>query len=137
MGDDGVSVEVLKIIKKELEENNIEVFAIETDINSLFSIIEEDDVVIFVDAMISSGKVGEVKIFKPELPEQNEFLSHAYFPWDIISRVAKEIYIIGIEVEDIDFKIGLSKKLQDEIYFIANKTLFLITNILTNLNYKV
>jgi hypothetical protein len=51
--------------------------------------------------------------------------------------MAKEIYIIGIEVEDIDFKVGLSKKLQDEIYIIANKTLFLITNILTNLNYKV
>ncbi|CCJ34334.1 Hydrogenase maturation protease delta subunit,HyaD-like [Caloramator australicus RC3] len=137
MGDDGVSVEVLKIIKKELEENNIKIFAIETDINSLFSIIEEDDVVIFVDAMISSGKVGEVKAFKPNLPEQNEFFCHVYFPWNIISKMAKEIYIIGIEVEDIDFKIGLSKKLQDEIYFIANKTLFLITNILTNLNYKV
>ncbi|WDU84694.1 hydrogenase maturation protease [Caloramator sp. Dgby_cultured_2] len=59
MGDDGVSVEVLKIIKKELEENNIEVFILETDINFLFSIIEEDDVVIFVDAMISSENVGK------------------------------------------------------------------------------
>lgn len=79
MGDDGVSVEVLKIIKKELEENNIKIFAIETDINSLFSIIEEDDVVIFVDAMISSGKVGEVKAFKPNLPEQNEFFAMFIF----------------------------------------------------------
>lgn len=131
MRDDGVSIEVLKRIKKELEGNQIEVFVLETDINFLFSILKEDDLAIFVDAMISSGNVGEVKIFRPDLSEENECFCHAYFPWNAISKICKEIFIIGIEIEDIDFRIGLSENLQDKIEYIANDVLHTIEYILT------
>ncbi|WP_278308555.1 hydrogenase maturation protease [Caloramator fervidus] len=121
MGDDGISIYILKRIKDRLEDMNIKVFIVETDINFLIDIVEENDILIIVDALLSKGKVGSVNVFKPMMNKVS--FCHSYIPWHIILNKAKEVFEIGIEVENIEFKIGLGKALEDKIDDIADDVL--------------
>lgn len=136
MGDDGIGIAVAEKIKNELEEDNIEIIIGETDFNYCTSMIEEGDYIFILDGASYGKKPGEItlcpigkyKSFK------KEYSQHSFGLLDLISLKYKDVegYIVGIEISDVDFNLGLSEILANDLQTISKKTINIVKSILKN-----
>jgi hydrogenase maturation protease len=136
MGDDGIGIAVAEKIKHELEEDNIEVIIGETDSNYSISMIEEGDYIFILDGAYYGKKPGEITLrpIREYRSFKKEYSQHSFGLMDLISLNYKDVegYIVGIEISDVDFNLGLSEILANNLHMISEKTINIVRSILKN-----
>ncbi|WP_252229613.1 hydrogenase maturation protease [Clostridium sp. ZBS15] len=135
--DDGIGVKIVEKIKDEIEKlsKDIEVIIGETDYMYCLDCINKEDIVIIVDSTYLGLKPGVISIF--DFKECDRFITnsrdeHNESLLKILRKEYREVngYLIGIEIEIIDFSLELSKTLKNEFLNISIKVFNEIKNIL-------
>ena len=158
LGDDGIGVRVIEHLRDKLIELNkyykqydeeVAVFIGENDYLYCLNSIKEDDYIIIIDAtcfMIKPATV-TVKNLKEcdELIEGDfigELSAHEESFLKTVRREKSNIdgYLIGIEVNKVEYNLELSKELSKKFNFISynvfNKIIEIINKKLSMINYK-
>lgn len=126
LGDDGVGVRVVEKIKEEIKNisEDIDVIIGETDYLYCLNQIEQDDTIVIIDSTYLDIKPGYVSYF--DLKDCNRFIK--YFNSQHESNLVKSIlienlnikgYLIGIEIDKVDYSLELSKTIKDNFYNIC------------------
>lgn len=140
MSDDGIGIAVVEKIKHELEEDNIKVIIGETDFNYCASMIEEKDFIFIIDGAYFGKKPGEITLcsIKEYRSFKKEYSQHSYSLLDLIDLYYKDVegYIVGIEISNVDFNLGLSDTLKNDLQIISQKTIDIMKSILKNKEEK-
>ncbi|MDD3225226.1 MAG: hydrogenase maturation protease [Clostridium sp.] len=127
MEDDGAAIIVVEKIQKVLLKNNIEVINAETDFEYCISLIEENDFIIFLDAAYYNKVPGELTVIPIEKynSKKKYYTQHSLSIIDLVKLYYKNVrgYIIGIEVAEVNFKLGLSRELKGKIDSISKNVL--------------
>jgi hydrogenase maturation protease len=125
MGDEGIAIKVAEVLDEELKLNNIEVIIGETDIDYCERQINDNDIVILLDATcfgIDPGSITVMPIQKGNLFFQHRFTQHDLNMPRIIELSQRDItaYIIGVEIETISFSENLSSTLSSKLEHICS-----------------
>ena len=121
--DDGIGLEIIKILQKE-SDLNVVLFDAGTDGFSLFDQLSLYELAIIIDAVFMGEQPGVIKLFTPKearLQIKSDALSTHGFGLAEVLKLAEEfaikteIKIIGIQPENISFGEGLSKVVRDQI----------------------
>jgi len=126
MMDDGIGLYVVENLKNKDMYHDLKYVIGETDIDFCLDEIQGSDYLIVVDAVSTGNKPGEITI-KPlneALPVFNAGLSaHNLHFMDILTRTVRDIkgILVGIEVSEVNYKIGLSEVLTQKLPEIADK----------------
>jgi hydrogenase maturation protease len=127
MGDDGIGVYVVEALRKQRKDDHITYIAGETDIDYCLHVIEDADVLIIVDAVVSSNKVGEVSLLPLEIFKTKDqgISAHNLHLFHTIPIVYPSIkaYLIGIEIARIDFGLELCEELTGNFQIIVEHVL--------------
>ncbi|WP_242875002.1 MULTISPECIES: hydrogenase maturation protease [Clostridium] len=126
MEDDGVGIEVLKEIRGELSKRNIETVIGETDLEYCISKIEEGDFVFFIDAVYYGKEPGAITVTElSEYRTRKYYMQHDINIVDLLRVYFKNVkgYVVGIEIEHVSIKCGLSDYLNKRIHTISQKVL--------------
>ena len=126
LGDDGVGVRVVEKIKEEIKNISEDIYVIigETDYLYCLNQIEQDDTIVIIDSTYLDIKPGYVSYF--DLKDCNRFIK--YFNSQHESNLVKSIlienlnikgYLIGIEIDKVDYSLELSKSIKDNFYNIC------------------
>ena len=127
MKDDAIGIEVAKEIEEKLLKKGIEVIYGETDVQYSMSNVQEDDYIFILDAAYYGKDPGKIMY----LP-LNNFVStkkrcsaHSYSFLDLLKlyypSVKGEIY--AIEINEVEFGIGLSSVMQEKLKVISEEIL--------------
>lgn len=115
MRDDGIGLYVVEALQEQRMDKRIRFIAGETDIDYCLNVIEDADVLIIVDAVVSGNKAGEVSLVPLEtFKVQDQGISaHNLHLFHMIPIVYPDVmvYVIGIEADKIDFGLELSEEL--------------------------
>lgn len=129
MKDDGIAITVAKLLEEELGNMGIEVIYSETDIGYCITMIQEDDFLILVDAAQIGRWPGEITLLPLEaVTVQTGFGQHEF---NLILMLRWYLHnpkgiLLAIEINEVSFGYGLSRKLQDKVQEIAKNILDLI-----------
>ena len=126
LGDDGVGVKVVEVIKEKIKNisEDIDVIIGETDYLYCLNQIENDDTIVIIDSTYLDIAPGYISYF--DLKDCNRFIK--YFNSQHESNLVKSIlienlnvkgYLIGIEIGKVDFSLELSKTIKDNFYNIC------------------
>lgn len=127
MGDDSIGIRVLKIIEDSLKSYGIASFIGETDFEYCISEVNEGDSVIILDAAVLGKKVGTITVipiegcidYKESITEHsNSLLNMLYIYYKNI-----EVYVIGIEIENITYDLNISRSLELSLQEISQTVL--------------
>ncbi|MEG0306377.1 MAG: hydrogenase maturation protease [Clostridium sp.] len=119
--DDGIGVKVIQVIEKEIEEfsENINVIVGETNYLYCLDQIEDDDVVIIVDSTFLGTKPATVSSYT--LEQCDDFIIdygdiHSESLLKVLRKEYRQIkgYLVGIEIEKVDYSLELSSTLEDK-----------------------
>ncbi|WP_411683170.1 hydrogenase maturation protease [Clostridium thailandense] len=136
MGDDGIGIAVAEKIKYELEKDNIEVIIGETDFNYCDSMIEEGDYIVILDGAYYGKKPGEITLcpIREYKSFKKEYSQHSFGLLNLISMNYKNVegYIVGIEISNVAFNLGLSEVLLNNFHVICEKSINIMKSILKN-----
>lgn len=127
MKDDGIGIEVAKVVEEKLLEKNIEVIYAETDVQYGISNIQEDDLIFVLDAAYYGKKPGEITRLPLSAFSHNKkgYSQHNYSFLDLLTlyypSVKGEIY--AIEVKEVEFGFGLSSVLKEKLEVISKEIL--------------
>ena len=134
MGDDSVGIKVLEIISSQLEFNKMEVIYGETDIDYSLSQIENGDFIFILDSTYSNIEPGKVT-FTPiskikKVVKQQVYSQHQPNLLNEIMIYKKLIrgFVIGIEINEIDFSLELSDILNNKLSYICEEVCSFILN---------
>lgn len=117
MGDDGVGIKVAEELSKQLKREAIEVIFGETDFDYALSSIEDGDYLFIIDSTYFDIQPGTVTFthihqsigqYHPVYSQHQSSFIHLLKAY----RKSVEGYVIGIEVEKIDFSLELSNTLK-------------------------
>ncbi|MEG1256758.1 hydrogenase maturation protease [Clostridium sp.] len=126
--DDGIGVKVMEAIKGNIENYSGNVQVIIGETNNIYCLdqIEKDDIVIIVDSTYFSIEPGHVSTFT--LDQCDSFIDysrdiHSDSLLKILRREFREIrgYLIGIEIEKVDYSLELSRTLEDNFFNITEE----------------
>lgn len=122
MKDDGIGVRIAEDLCDWIKEHGAKVIIGETDAESCFYEIEEDDFLIIIDGTLYGMKPGRVTIeeLTSMKPMYKGYSQHNMSIIELLYRnnQINKGYLIGIEVGEIGFGIEFSKEIQqayDEI----------------------
>lgn len=137
LGDDGIGVYVVDKIKNsklELKEN-IEFIVGETDFLYCINEIHKKDLVIIIDSTYLGKTCGSISLFN--FKECNKFIlksktSHEENLLNILIKEKPYIngYLLGIEIEKVEYSLNLSNNLFNKFEYICNDVLNIIENII-------
>lgn len=116
MKDDKIGILVGREIKEKLKKTEEWLYICETDIEFALSNIQEKDVILIIDAMLTGVEPGSVKVIPVSSMEDNYFYTqHSLNLIQSINLYYNEInvYIIGIEAENIGYSLDISEKLKN------------------------
>lgn len=135
MKDDSIGINVLEKISPLLKEKNIEVVFGETDINYALSKIDVRDLLFIIDSTyfdIDPGTVTFTPIEKVIIQNQQVYSQHQISLINLLKMYNKSVkgYVIGIEVEEIDFSVELSETLKDNFSLICEEVLKFIYGVI-------
>lgn len=127
MGDDGIGIKVLEEISQELEKEKIDVIFGETDIDYGLSKIDDGDMLFVIDSTYFNIAPGTVTFTPIEeaIKRQGQIYSQHQPSLIYLLKIYKKSvkgYIVGIEVEKINFSIDLSETLKKEFLNICEET---------------
>lgn len=117
MMDDGIAIEVLEKLKNKLEPLSIKVIIGETDSQFCFQQLNEDDLIIILDASYSGAAAGKIQTYKLEDVTDaygGTDYQHDLSVFDLIRLYSKALkgYLIVIEAAEIGFGCELSEALK-------------------------
>ncbi|MOA15290.1 Hydrogenase 2 maturation protease [compost metagenome] len=116
MRDDGIGVYVVETLQKEDQFGDVQYLVGETDIDYCLRVLEDVDRLIIVDAVKSDREVGEVSCHPiEEIASFHLGISiHELHLFSIIPVMYPLLHVtvIGIDVESVDFGLGLSQALE-------------------------
>ena len=133
MKDDAIGIKVAEEIEEELLKLGVNVVYGETSLQHCISSVEEEDYIIILDSAYYGKSVGEITIedIDKYISKKVEASQHIYSFLDLLKLYYPNIkgIILGIEVEEIDFGIGLSSTLKKNLKLISNKVLKIVEKI--------
>ncbi len=141
LGDDGIGVKVMELIGDQLESYSKEVKVLIVGIDYIYCLneINKEDTVILVDSTYFGIQPGRVSVLN--LKECDKFISHCRdMHSENLLRVLREEYreipgyLVGIEVEKVNYSLELSKTLKDSLPRITKKVFREITRIIGDIN---
>ena len=120
MGDDQIGILVLEALESQLRTKNIDVIISETDVYYALNNIENGDYLFIIDSTYYNTIPGKVTIMsiKDAFNQQQQFYSQHQANLIKLLKIYKKAvmgFIIGIEVNDINYKIGLSDILNKKL----------------------
>lgn len=125
MKDDKIGILVCEKLKNSIENMGYDLIIGETDIDYIISSIKEGDFILIIDGMDENKEVGRVEIFSLDRANENNFFysQHSISLINIINSIYKDIsgYIIGIQIEDIKYDLGISSRLNRKIPIICKE----------------
>ena len=133
MKDDAIAMEVVKVMEHSLMKKGIEVIYGETDFEYCISRISEEDYIFILDAAHFGKSPGEITylplnsfIFK-----KKGYTQHSYNFIDLLKLFYPQIQglICAIEIQEVEFGVGLTAVLQERLKGISEKVLSEIDSI--------
>ncbi|WP_170138027.1 hydrogenase maturation protease [Anaerobacterium chartisolvens] len=117
MMDDGIAIEILENLKNNLESMGIQVIIGETDFQSCFHQLKEDDFVIILDAAYSGKAAGSIHLYNLEevITTYGETgFQHDMSIFDLMRLYSNPLRgcLIGIEAAEAGFGCELSEALK-------------------------
>ncbi|WP_346884424.1 hydrogenase maturation protease [Clostridium sp. UBA4395] len=141
LGDDGIGVKVMEFIGAKLESYSKEVKVLIVGIDYIYCLneINKEDTVILVDSTYFGIEPGRVSVLN--LKECDKFISpcrdmHSENLLRVLREEYREIpgYLVGIEVEKVNYSLELSKTLKDNFSEITKKVFREIKRIIGDIN---
>ncbi|MBL4935122.1 hydrogenase maturation protease [Clostridium sp. YIM B02515] len=118
MGDEGIAIKVAEYLLSDTDFKEIEIILGETDIDYCISKIKDNDILFILDAALSGRKPGSITTVP--ISKYNSFTNNLITQHDLsLLRFIKYnrenicAFLIGIEVERIDFSLSLSLSLEE------------------------
>jgi len=134
MRDDGIGVYIVETLQKENESGDLQYLVGETDIDYCLRVMEDVDRLIIVDAVKSDREVGDVSCHPIE--EIGSFQLgisiHDLHLFSIIPIMYPLLHVtvIGIDVERVDFGLGLSQALELQLPRIVHDVRSMVCSLL-------
>lgn len=141
MKDDGVAIEVAEILADRLSNMNIEIIISETDCQSCFYLLNQQDFVFILDAFYRGMEPGSIHIFKLEeviSQPSGSFMQHDMSIIELMKLYGSNFkgYIIGIEIAEVGFGDKISPVLKEKFKQICSDVEKIIKEIiLEEINY--
>lgn len=141
LGDDGIGVKVMEFIGAQLESYSEEVKVLIVGVDYIYCLneINKEDTVILVDSTYFGIEPGRVSVLN--LKECDKFISpcrdmHSENLLRVLREEYREIpgYLVGIEVEKVNYSLELSKTLKDNFSEITKKVFREIKRIIGDMN---
>lgn len=141
LGDDGIGVKVMEFIGAQLESYSEEVKVLIVGIDYIYCLneINKEDTVILVDSTYFGIEPGRVSVLN--LKECDKFISpcrdmHSENLLRVLREEYREIpgYLVGIEVEKVNYSLELSNTLKDNFSEITKKVFREIKRIIGDIN---
>lgn len=141
MGDDGIAINVANSLINKLKEREIEVIIGETDFDYCLDNINMNDSILILDAVNFGKKPGELTLKTMYSLIQGNYDIFSQHNLSIIKFLeildkSVEIFFIGIEVNDVNFRLGISDVLKEKYNSICEHTLEIIDQLI-GLNIKI
>ncbi|MEA5057136.1 hydrogenase maturation protease [Anaerotignum propionicum] len=141
MKDDGIAIEVAEHLEERLKKRKIDVVIGETDCQSAFYSIHQEDYVFILDAFYEGGEPGTIHVLSLEEAIGKSSGSPMQHDMSMIDMMRLyhckwKGYLIGVEIGEVGFGEGLSPILQErfqEICLEVEKNIIKI--ILEEINY--
>ncbi|MHC1722234.1 MAG: hydrogenase maturation protease [Aminipila sp.] len=120
MGDDSIGIKVAEILSPQLREEKIETIIGEADADYALRQIDDEDFLFILDStyfQIAPGTVTYTSIDEALILQNQIYSQHQPNLIQLIKLSNKSIkgFIIGIEVEDISFGLGLTDCLKEKL----------------------
>jgi len=136
MSDDGIAIAVAENLLNKFKDLNIEIIIAETDCQTYFNLLNNNDFVIILDALYTGAEPGSIDVFSLDdvLKSSNAInTQHDMSIIDFMKIYNRKLkgYMIGIEVEKVGFGDELSSILKEKFYNICYKVEQIITNIIS------
>lgn len=117
MMDDGVGIYLVEELMRRDHLPSIQYLIGESDIDYCLEKIEEAELVIIIDALLSGKEPGELAVYSIADLHEHPFLdisSHNLHLFQFLYHQKKEIkgFLVGVEPFEINFHIGLSQPLK-------------------------
>lgn len=119
MGDDGIALKVVDLIKEKVSNNNLDIECIkaETDFDYALDNIKDGDYIYILDSTLLGleyGQISKIPIEESEMFSFNELSVHSVNLLTLIKHYNLNVsgYIIGIEVADVSFSLNISNELK-------------------------
>lgn len=111
-GDDGVGVELAKILRQLLKSERVKVLIIEDRVDLIPRALKNMNpgLILFLDAADFGGRSGEIRLMKLEDALGKAVSTHE-LPLNLLLKVAEisaPAYVLGIQVETLEFGRGIS-----------------------------
>lgn len=140
MKDDGIAIEVTKGLEQKLMLIGIEVIYGETNIGYCISKVKPHDYIIVLDAAHYGKLPGEITVLPLQdfVTNSKGYTQHSFTFIDVLKLYYPSIngVVIGIEVKEVDFDIGLSNVLYEKLGYISDCIFTKIEDILIGINTK-
>lgn len=125
MKDDGIGVYITEKFKDLIKLDNVEIYIGETDAEMCLSKIEKDDFLIIIDGTLLGLEPGTINQY-PLNSITDIYKSYSQHDMSLLYLLTRygyqnDGYIIGIEVDEVDFGTELSEVLQSNINIILDK----------------
>ncbi len=114
MGDDGIAIYVAERLREKFKSKYLRIITGETDIDFSIDNISNGDFIFILDASYIGNTQGNINIVDMEELISNPYRDLSHHSLTLIEYIKiyeKNIkgYFIGINVQDVDFRLGLSK----------------------------
>lgn len=125
MGDEGIAIKIAEKLSDELNLLGIDVIIGETDVDFCFENMKINDYILLLDATCYGIEPGTITLVP--LNKNSLYINHSLTQHDLsLIRLLDNSehltgYLIGIEVNNIDFDLQLSKQLQDRFPLLCEK----------------
>ena len=121
-GDDGVGVEIVRILMQSLRNEKVKVLIVEDRVDLIPRMLRDVNprLILIFDAADFGGRPGEVRIMSPDEASGRTISTHD-MPLNLMLRLADKdapTYVLGIQVETLEFGRGISpavKAAADEV----------------------
>ncbi len=137
--DDGAGLAVIESLQGQLPPG-VKLIELGTGGINLVHELARLDHAIIIDAGDFNGKPGEIRKFKPDEVKSLRSRSYSLHDWDMFNSIIisqkmgecpRKISIIAIQPEDISFREGFSKTVQEKIPVIARMVIETVEEELT------
>jgi len=121
-GDDGVGVEIVRILMQSLRNEKVKVLIVEDRVDLIPRMLRDVNprIILIFDAADFGGSPGEIRIMSPDETSGKTTSTHD-MPLNLMLRLAEKdapAYVLGIQVETLEFGRGISpavKAAADEV----------------------
>lgn len=117
MKDDGIAIKVAENLEQSLHNLNVEVIFGETDCQSSFCLLNQEDFVFILDAFYEGAEPGSIHLFSLKNAmalSSGSLMQHDMSIIDLMKLYKSKWrgYFIGVEIAELDFGDELSSVLQ-------------------------